>query len=309
MGNVRVLGESRSDMKFAQWSVHTAVFLALTGVILAGGTSSGATTASQSAPTTASCPTTSNGTVCISQISDDYTATTITLTMTVGQATNPTTDTNWNNSSTVIKWALFTDGSSTQSYSATESDPASGQFSGAVTTSPANTAGCSASTGVTATFSTTANTYGMSFPSSCVGSPTSLTIEASWSYASGETTYTAALPSTGQAPCCSVTPDPATTTTTSTTTTSTTASTTTTTTVPSTSAGATTTTTTSVAAVVSSPSSIGNTGSGSSGLATTGVGGDTPLLIVFGVGMIAIGCFGRRRLMSLARRAKRSRVR
>jgi len=78
--------------------------------------------------------------------------------MTVGQATNPTTDTNWNNSSTVIKWALFTDGSSTQSYSATENDAAAGEFSGVVTTSPANTAACGASTGVTATFSTTANT-------------------------------------------------------------------------------------------------------------------------------------------------------
>ncbi len=293
-------------MKLARWSAHTVFSVAVLGAILAGGTSAGATTASQSAPTTAPCPTTSNGTICISQVSADYTATTITLTMTVGQATNPTTDTNWSNSSTVIKWAFFTDGSTTQSYGATE-DVAAGQFVGAVTTSPANTAACSASSGVTATSSTTANTYGMSFPSSCVGSPTSLTIEASWSYASDGTTYQAALPATGEAPCCSVTDAADTTTSSTTTTTSTTASTTTTTTVPSTSAGATTTTTT-AAAVVSSPSSTGNTGSGSSGLALTGPGEDTPVLIAVGVGLIAIGILGRRRFMGLARRAKRSRV-
>lgn len=292
-------------MKPARWSVHSVIAVALLGALLAGGTSAGATTASQSAPTTAPCPTTSNGTICISQVSDDYTATAITLTMTVGAATNPTTDPNWSASSTLIKWALFTDGSTTQSYGGTESVVAA-QFVGAVAKSPANTAACGASTGVTATFSTTANTYAMSFPSSCVGSPKSLTVEASWSYTSDGTTYQAAVPATGEAPCCSVTPDPATTTGSSTTTTSTTASTTTTT-VPSSSVGATTTTST-VAAVVSSPSSTGNTGGGSSPLAFTGAGGDTPVLISVGVGMIAIGIAGRRRFMGLARRAKRSRV-
>ena len=293
-------------MKLARWSVRSLFALALLGAVLAGGTSAGATSASQAAPTTAPCPTTSNGTVCIAQASDDYTATTISLTLRVGQATNPTSDPNWSNSGSVIKWALFTDGSATQSYGATE-DVTSGQFVGAVTTSPADTAACGTSSGVTTTFSTTANTYAMSFPASCIGSPTSLTIAASWSYVSGDNTYDAALPAAGTAPCCSVTPDPATTTTTaSTTTTTTTASTTTTTTVPS-GAGATTTTTT-VAAVVTSPSSTGNTGSGSSGLALTGAGDDTPVLIVLGAAMIAIGVLGRRRFVGLARRARRSQV-
>ena len=63
-----------------------------------------------------------------------------------------------------------------------------------------------------------------------------------------------------------------------------------------------------MAAVVSSPSSTGNTGSGSSGLALTGVGDDTPVLILAGVALVAIGILGRRRLLGLARRAKRSHV-
>ncbi len=296
-------------MKLARWSLRTVIFLALLAAVLGGTASVGATTASQSAPTTiAPCPTTSNGTVCIAQVSDDYTATTITLTLTVGAATDPTTDPNWANSGSIIKWALYTDGATTSSYSASES-VSSDQFVGAVTTSPADTAACDASSGVTTTFSTTANTYALSFPASCLGSPTSLTVEATWSYLDDGTTYSAALPATGTAPCCSVTPDPATTTGSSTTTTSTTTTaSTTTTTGPSTSAGVTTTTTTSVAAVVSSPSSTGNTGSGSSGLAFTGVGEDTPVLILAGVAMVAVGILGRRRLLGLARRAKRSRV-
>jgi LPXTG-motif cell wall-anchored protein len=101
-------------------------------------------------------------------------------------------------------------------------------------------------------------------------------------------------------------------------TTSSTSTTTSTTSIPSSSVGATTTTTSPVA-VVSSPSSTGNTGSGTpsttgntgSGsplLASTGPGNDTPVLLLAGVGMMAIGIFGRRRLQSPVRRAKRSRV-
>jgi LPXTG-motif cell wall-anchored protein len=40
----------------------------------------------------------------------------------------------------------------------------------------------------------------------------------------------------------------------------------------------------------------------------TGLGHDSPVLVVVGVGMIAVGILGRRRLMGMARRAKRSRV-
>ena len=94
---------------------------------------------------------------------------------------------------------------------------------------------------------------------------------------------------------------------------------TTTTTVPGSGAGATTTTTTATsraAAVVSNgSSSTGNTGSssssmaatdsGSSDLAFTGLGDDTPVLLVSGIAMILIGVLGRRRFVGLARRAKR----
>ena len=298
-------------MKLARWSVHSVVALALLGAVLGGGTSVGATTASDTATTACPTPTSSTPDICISEVSDAYTATTITLTMTVPQATNPTTDPNWANSGSVIKWALYTDGGTTSSYSASES-VSSSAFTGSVTPSPSGTATCTTSSGVMTTFSTTANTYALSFPASCLGSPapTSLSVQATWSYVDDGTTDTAALPAAGTAPCCSVTPDPATTTgssTTTTSTTTTTTSTTTTTTLPSTGAGV-TTTTTSVAAVVSSPSSTGNTGSGSSGLAVTGAGDDTPVLIVAGVALVAIGILGRRRFVGLARRAKRSRV-
>jgi LPXTG-motif cell wall-anchored protein len=40
----------------------------------------------------------------------------------------------------------------------------------------------------------------------------------------------------------------------------------------------------------------------------TGLGHDSPVLVVVGVGMIAIGSLGRRRFVGLVRRAKRSRV-
>src|SRR5580658_2950523 len=102
-----------------------ASLLIAVGTLLVFGTIVSATTANQTG--TATCPTTSNDGICISQVSADYTATTITLTMTVGQATDPTTDPNWASSSTDIVWELFTGGASTASYSATES-VVSGQF-------------------------------------------------------------------------------------------------------------------------------------------------------------------------------------
>ena len=205
-GGFGAAARGRSAMKLARWSLHTVISLALLGDVLGGTTSVGATTASQSAPTTAPCPTTSNGTVCIAQVSDDYTATTITLTLTVGAATDPTSDPNWANSGSLIKWALYTDGATTSSYSASES-VSSGQFTGTVTSSSSSTVACDASSGVTTSVSTTANTYALSFPASCLGSPTSLTVQATWSYVDDGTTYSAAVPATGTAPCCSVTPD------------------------------------------------------------------------------------------------------
>jgi uncharacterized membrane protein YgcG len=123
--------------------------------------------------------------------------------------------------------------------------------------------------------------------------------------------------------------------TTPTTTTTTDPATTTTTTVPISSVGATTTTTTAPSgAVASSSSSTGNTGSGSSStgssfsstgttgggssstgtggssadLAFTGLGDDAPVLLVAGITMIAVGVLGRRRFVSLARRAKQSQM-
>jgi LPXTG-motif cell wall-anchored protein len=47
------------------------------------------------------------------------------------------------------------------------------------------------------------------------------------------------------------------------------------------------------------------TDSGSSDLAFTGLGDDTPVLLVSGIAMILIGVLGRRRFVGLPRRAKR----
>ena len=141
-------------------------------------------------------------------------------------------------------------------------------------------------------------------------------------FGSATTSTTTTSTTTSTEPTTTTTTSPATATTTTiqpagvgATTTTTDPATSTTTTGPAASVGATTTTTTSpVAAVVSGSSSTGTTGSssstespdsGSTDLAFTGLGDDTPVLLVAGIAMIGIGVLGRRRFATLARRAKR----
>jgi hypothetical protein len=290
----------------------------------------GATSASYTNPS--SCTATVNNGVCISSITADYTPTTITLTTVVGQATDPTSDPNWNDSgSTSIGWGIYLNGSSTLSYVAAETAVETGGsstpvFQGGINTFGTMTFTClGSSQGVTSSFDVSANSYSISFPPSCVGSPTSIALYSAWNYDDDGTTTSVQVPTGGTSTCCTVTASDdttttsSTTTTTSTTTTSTTSTASTTTTIPSSAAGATTTTTSPVAAVVSSAASTGNTGSGSSGLASTGntgsgssglastgLGDDSPVILAAGIGMIVVGVLGRRRLVRLALRARRS---
>lgn len=277
-----------------------------------------ATTASYNNPTTCSASV-QNG-VCIASVTADYDNSTVTVDMTVGKATDPTSDPNWlgDGFNTSVLWGLSTGGSATVAYVA-EADSnfnAPGTFRGVVYSASSFATLCDSSSGVAVTFSLATNQYGLSFPASCIQSPSSISVQANWEYAtSADSDGTiAAAPGTPQTftTCCTVTPDATTTgssTTTSTTSTSSTSSTTSSTSTTSTTTSTSTTTTSStVAAVVSSPSSTGNTGSGSSPLAFTGPGEETPVLLAVGVGMLAVGILGRRRLVGVARRAKRSRV-
>jgi hypothetical protein len=293
-------------------SIFGALFsVSLIGTVIGGG-AAGATTASQSA--TARCPVLSTNGICISQINVDYTTTAVTLTMTVGAATNPTTDTNWSNSDTNVHWDIFTASTTTASYTATASLVA-GQFGATVENDATSATACGGTNGATASVDTTANTYTITFPASCLGSPSSFTVHAYWSYASGGTTNQEQLPAASEPPCCSVTQDPATqdpatrasSTSSATTTTASTSTTTSTTSTTTTTTPSSTTTTSAAPAVVTSPST-GNTG-GTPPLALTGPGADTPALVVVALCLIAIGTLGRRRVFALVRRAKRSRTR
>jgi hypothetical protein len=331
-----------------------ALQLALTapvlGVVLAVTTMTpaSATTASYTNP--ASCSASVQNGVCISGVSADYGTSTVSLGMTVGQATDPDTDPNWLNTdfNTEVVWLIAVGGSTTASYVA-EADSnfnSPGTFSGIVFSATTFDTLCAQITGVDATFSVSSNEYDVSFPASCIQSPSSLSVQATRAYDTNSDSLgtIASAPGTPDAfvSCCTVTPDtttPTSTTTTTTTPTSSTSttstsSTTSTTTVKSTSstssttsttvktsaasAGATTTTdptsaatttSQSPAAVTSSPSSTGNTGSGSSGLAVTGSGDDLRVLVVAGLLLLVVGTLGRRRVLGAARRTKGSRAR
>jgi hypothetical protein len=296
-----------------------ALVLATSGLFLASPAE--ATTATYTNPTACSASV-QNG-VCISTVSVDYETATVTLAMTVGKATDPSTDPNWLTADfpTEVVWGISTGSAATTPAYIAEADSnlnTPGTFSGVVTpgSSPITTL-CDSTKGVTVSFDLAANEYSLSFPSSCIGSPASLSVQAGWDYstAANNAGVSAAAPGDPQtfSTCCTVTPSAdATTSTTTTTTADPSSSTTTSTTTSSSSTTSTTTaapvTTTTIAPVtsasVSSPNS-GNSGSGtSSSLAATGGGGDTPLLLGVGVLLALGGTVGR-----LARRRKFTRHR
>jgi hypothetical protein len=262
-----------------------------------------ATTASYT--NTVTCSASVQSGICVSTVSADYETSTISLSMTVNKATDPTSDPNWLTAGfdTDVSWAIATTDATTPAYIATANSNVNtpGTFSGIVSSATSPTpALCNSSSGVVVSFDLTANSYGLSFPSSCISSPSSLAVQATVSYATaaGSGAEVGAAPGIPQAftSCCTVTAGASSTSpTTSATSTPTSSTTTTTTALSATTTSALTTTSSTVAAVVSSPASTGNTGSNSSGLASTGPGSDTPLLLGLGACLLAVGTLGRRR--------------
>ena len=123
--------------------------------------------------------------------------------MTVGQGRDPNTDSNWLADATGLNyfvfWDVFVNGEDTASFSAS-ADDSSGAFIGYVDPASGSTI-CDDSSGVQAAFYASTNQYAVSFPASCVGSPSSISLDAEWQY--GQLDYTSP-PDNGI--CCTVSP-------------------------------------------------------------------------------------------------------
>jgi hypothetical protein len=191
-------------------AVSLMSLVAVSGALLAA-SPAGATSGSDPI---AGCSSDFDNGACIAAISADYTSTTVTLGITVGAATDPTTDPNWDlantgDNETAVLWGIYIDGSTTPSWIAiaADVDNPSGPptFTGGVFSPSTGDPGCFGAPEVTTSFSTSANTYGMSFPASCVSDPSSIAIDAIYGYGTPTTQYLDAEPADGSA-CCSVTP-------------------------------------------------------------------------------------------------------
>jgi hypothetical protein len=191
--------------RLARIAVGVVAVAAPLQLALAG--TAGATSVSY--PATEACNSQTNNGICISEVNVGYTPSTVTLSDDVGQATDPTTDPNWFSTYTpsVIGWLIYEDGETAYSYEVVAGDSGSpGQFIGGVSTS--GDALTSVSPTVTATYDTAANTYGVSFPASCIGDPSSFSVVAEWLYSdySNGIQYSASEPGVGSGTCCTVTP-------------------------------------------------------------------------------------------------------
>ena len=280
-------------MNWRRWVGGVAVGAVIAGPVLLGTSMAGATTGTYTDPRP--CSASVNQGICISTVTADFTTSSLILSIVVGKATDPTTDPDWTSSMfSVAGWDIAESGSSTPSLTAfVESDyPGSPGYQGFVAANPSGSLVCGAADGVTATFNTAENTYGISIPATCLQSPSSVTVDGSWSYdTSGGTslagilTYESPETPADQPPvlCCMASPD---TTSTSSTTTSTALSTTTTT----TSAPQTTTTTRAVT-VTSSPTSgaAGGATASSGQLAYTGAGTGLRVTAVLGAALLVLG--------------------
>ena len=200
-----------------RWRLLIAGVCVILGPVVLTAGSAQATTAGYSDPRP--CSASVNGRICISQVSVNYSPSQITLSVTVGTATNPNTDPNWTNSpQTGVAWDLFVNGESSVRYEAAVADefqanPTSppdykGPFAGEVSRFPLPTYTCRWDSGVVAaTYDLSANTYGITFPASCIGSPASLSVQAKWIY---DTTGGTGTPVTYYSPatgsCCSTIP-------------------------------------------------------------------------------------------------------
>ena len=172
------------------------------------------------------CSSTVQDGVCISQITADYGSTTITLTMTVGLASDPLTSPAWGvGGASFVEWYLPVDGAglgdrSTNNWDAVAGLDSSGQFVG-ITQNYATPSHCLNGEGVNASFDLAANSYSVSFPASCIDTPASFSVSSEYSYGGSGDALTAVAPPP-EGVCCTVGATSSTTTTTTTTTTPTT---------------------------------------------------------------------------------------
>ena len=167
----RMVGKVRISRfkKTNRLAVSLISLVAVSGAVLAA-SPAGATSASDPI---AGCSSDVDDGACISAISADYTSTTVTLGITVGAATDPTTDPNWDlantgNNETAVLWEIYVDGSTTPNWIAvaTDVDNVSGPptFTGGVFSPSTGDPGCLGAPEVSTSFSTSANTYGIEFP-------------------------------------------------------------------------------------------------------------------------------------------------
>ena len=196
------------------------------GPVLLVAASAGATTGTYNDPRPCS-PSTNSG-VCIAEVSAAYTGSTITLSMVVGHATDPTTDANWKSQNSELNWNIYVNGESqSHSYAALAGDntitPTAdihGPFLGVVgrNVHAPGLGGfpilCDWTSGVVLSADTASNEYTISFPASCIGDPSSVAVQAAWTYDTSGGTGSAgpggpvlSFTSPASASCCTVTPD------------------------------------------------------------------------------------------------------
>ena len=266
-------------MNWRRWVGGVAVGAVISGPVLLAASMAGATTGTYTDPRP--CSASVNQGICISTVTADYGTSSITLTMTVGQATNPNTDPNWVSGPlpppTYVGWVICLDSTGANCPYLALVGELDGTFSAGVVTYPDT--GPNLCTAATPSYDLSANTYSVSFPASCVGNPSQITVGALWHYDNNGTVLTYSSPTDN--PCCDATPDVS-----SSTTTSTSLPTTTTTTTP---ARVTTTTQVLTQATSATSGSSGGATASSGQLAYTGPGNGLRVTAVFGVGLLVLG--------------------
>ena len=233
------------------------------------------------------CSTSVNDGVCISQVSADYTKSMVTLNMNVGKATDPMVDPTWENADADDSWLINVDGQSNSTYTALATRNAVGDYFGVVIDV---SRGTQCTNDVVPSYSLASNRYSIRFPASCIGNPSTISVQAILQYGVQPGGLFAVSP--GEGTCCTVASDPPKTTVTTLST------------PPSTSdpqTTSTTSTTSTAGGVVTDGSSTTQGGGsptvGSSQLAFTGARPDLPILAAIGTGLVCVGTGARRRLL------------
>jgi hypothetical protein len=186
----------------------TAIGIFMIGVALLVAFASPAYAVGSTYANPSACSASVNNGVCISEVTASVSGSTLTLTMTVGKATNPNTDSGWKDGPTASnEWAIFVNGMSTFSYFLTASDyshPALtlGPYVGDLIDNTDLSILCTVDSGVTTSADLATNTYSATVPTRCLGNPTSIEVKATWSYDVNGTLEIAAAPSATEGPCC-----------------------------------------------------------------------------------------------------------